>query len=94
MIIELDKEACERVRAVTREAKESGAAPTAAQMRTIFTDEQIAEIVDSVKGYGQTFEKICEAVAADWLGGDDEEELLETLDSFFDEAGVAFVRHG
>ena len=94
MIIELNKEACEQARAVTRAAKESGVAPTAAQMRTIFTEEQIAEIVDNVQGYGQTFEDICEALANDWCGGDDEEEVLETLDRFFETVGVPFARHG
>lgn len=92
MYIELDEEACERIRKIARTANETETPPSPQEVAAVFTAEQIAEIVDGVDGWGRDFGAMCEAWCADYPVGGHEDELLDIITMFFEDAGVGFGR--
>lgn len=92
MYIEFDEKACYRIREIARTANESGAPPSPKDVAAVFTEEQIAEIVDGVDGWGRDFGSMCEAWCADYELGSHEDELLDIITTFFEDAGFGFDR--
>lgn len=89
-VVRISRSMVERIEGIARGANEAGQPPSASDIATVFTPEQVAEIVDASSGWGNDFSLIAQAWCDDFVVGDSEHLLLENVEMFFDGQGIAY----